>query len=125
MHLGPVLVRFNGVLNRVVVPVLASRRWRGLLEGRVAMITYTGRRSGRRHSTPVMYRRSGERVTVQVALADDKSWWRNFLGGGGPVTLQLAGGDRTGHAFARRTSPGMAEVVVDLDPTPAPSPRQE
>ncbi len=53
------------------------------------MITYTGRRSGRTFSIPVAYRRSGDDIEVAANLPDAKTWWRNFLGEGGPVTLTL------------------------------------
>ena len=53
-------------------------------------VTYQGRRSGRTFSTPVGYRRSGDIVTISVMLPDAKSWWRNFLGEGGPITLPAA-----------------------------------
>jgi hypothetical protein len=47
---------------------------------------------------------------------DAKSWWRNFLGEGGPITLlRLDGVDRTGHAVADRDEKGRVTVTVQLD----------
>jgi hypothetical protein len=42
-------------------------------------------------------------------------WWRNFLAEGGPISLQLDGIDRTGHAIARRDEAGRVTVTVRLD----------
>jgi hypothetical protein len=64
----------------------------------------------------VGYRRSGDTVTIGVASPDAKSWWRNFLGEGGPLTLlKLDGQDRTGHAVAHRDDRGRVSVRVRLD----------
>jgi hypothetical protein len=47
---------------------------------------------------------------------DAKSWWRNFLGEGGPITLlRLDGADRTGHAVADRDEKGRVTVTIQLD----------
>ncbi|NKY88389.1 nitroreductase family deazaflavin-dependent oxidoreductase [Nocardia veterana] len=78
-------------------------------------ITYVGRRSGKSFSTPVNYRRSGDSILIGVAMPDRKSWWRNFTGDGGPITLHLPGGDRTGHAVAQRDERGRVTVRVQLD----------
>ncbi|TCK26219.1 hypothetical protein [Pseudonocardia endophytica] len=81
---------------------------------RFTTVTYTGRRSGRTFSLPVGYHRDGDAVTITVMLPDAKKWWRNFLGEGGPITLDLDGG-RDGHAVARRTARGQVEVAVRLE----------
>jgi hypothetical protein len=78
------------------------------------MLTYTGRRSGRTFSTPVGYRRTGDDVTIGVRMPDAKTWWRNFLGAGGPLSLHLDGTDRPGHAVARRDEKGRVTVSVKL-----------
>lgn len=78
-------------------------------------ITYTGRRTGRTISTPVMYRRTGaDQVVIGVRGPDGKTWWRNFLGEGGPITLNLDGANRTGHAVAHRDEQGRVTVTVAL-----------
>lgn len=52
------------------------------------LITFTGRVSGKRYTTPVNYLLIGDMLYV-VSLRD-RTWWRN-LRGGGPVTLLLSG----------------------------------
>lgn len=92
------------------LPVLGDLVGRGLVE-----IRYTGRRSGRSFQTPVNYRLDGDRVTIAVMSPDAKSWWRNFLGDGGPITLlNFRGSDRTGHAVATRDDRGRVRVSVQL-----------
>jgi hypothetical protein len=81
----------------------------------LTIVTYTGRRSGRTFSTPVGYRRAGDTVTIGVRLPDAKKWWRNFTGEGGPISLELNGVDRTGHAVARRDERGRVSITVRLD----------
>jgi hypothetical protein len=81
----------------------------------LVMISYAGRRSGKTFTTPVNYRRIGDEVVIHVGLPSAKNWWRNFLGGGGPITLRLNGTDRTGHAVATRDDQGRVTVRVKLD----------
>jgi hypothetical protein len=45
---------------------------------------------------PVNYLREGDRVYVGA----DGGWWRNFRGGGAPVTVYIRGSSLTGHAMA-------------------------
>lgn len=101
----------SGVLALGNAPLLGR-----LLGGVITPITYTGRKSGRSYTLPVGFRRNGDTVTIGVELAEQKKWWRNFLGDGAPMTIRLDGAERTGHAVARRTSGGRAEVVLTLDP---------
>ena len=94
------------VLNRAINPLV-----RGLLRSplhrlasrRVALISYTGRRSGRRFTIPVGYEMAGLQVTISVGSPDRKVWWRSLTGTGGPVELLIRGRLRTGHAVATRT----------------------
>jgi hypothetical protein len=105
-----------GIANRGFVrllnaPVIGRFVSRGLV-----VIRYVGRRSGRTFETPVGYRRSGNRIVINVVAPDKKNWWRNFLGEGRPITLvNLDGADRTGHAVAKRDEKGRVTVTVDLD----------
>ena len=80
-----------------------------------AIVTYTGRRSGKRVSLPVGYRRRDDELLIGVAMPDAKTWWRNFLGEGGPVTVTLDGRERAGHAVATRDDGGVT-VRVQLSP---------
>ncbi len=99
---------FGGMIDAPVVGPLVRR---GLIK-----IRYVGRRSGKTIQTPVGYRRSGDRIAIGVMSPDSKTWWRNFLGEGGPITLlNFDGADRTGHAIASRDEKGRVNVAVRLD----------
>jgi len=91
-------------------PVIGSFVRRGVIN-----IRYVGRRSGKTIQTPVGYQRSGDGIVINVMSPDNKTWWRNFLGDGGPITLVgLDGADREGHAVAHRGSGGGVAVEVQL-----------
>jgi hypothetical protein len=105
-----------GIVNKLFVslidaPVVGPLVRRGLIN-----IRYVGRRSGNTVETPVGYRRSGDKIVINVASPDAKNWWRNFLGEGGPITLlKLDGADHTGHAVANRDAQGRVKVTIELD----------
>lgn len=64
------------------------------------LLTFTGRKSGRRYTLPVRYLRENETFLILT----DSPWWRN-LRGGVPVDLSIAG----------RNVRGCAEVKTDLE----------
>jgi hypothetical protein len=66
-------------------------------------------------NVPVRYQRAADAVTIGVQLPAAKTWWRNFTGTGGPISLQLDGIDCTGHAVARRDASGHVTVTVRLN----------
>jgi hypothetical protein len=104
-----------GIVNKLFAglidaPVVGSLVRRGLIN-----IRYVGRRSGKTIETPVGYQRSGDSIVINVMSPDSKTWWRNFLGEGGPITLlKLDGQDRAGHAVADRDANGRVKVKVRL-----------
>ena len=108
--------RVAPIVNAPVAAMTRSPRLGRFVGRAFAMVTYTGRRSGRTISLPVGYRRRGDEVLINVAMPDAKSWWRNFLGEGGPVTLTLDGRDVPGHAVATRDEHGAVRVKVQLTP---------
>ncbi|CAM3414847.1 hypothetical protein KIPE111705_07330 [Kibdelosporangium persicum] len=111
----PIIRRVVGRVNSCAVSLRDSRRLGPLVSRHLTIVTYTGRRSGRTFSTPVGYSRNGDVVTIGVRLPEAKNWWRNFTGEGGPITLELDGRDRTGHATAGRDKRGRLKVTVRLD----------
>lgn len=76
------------------------------------LITFTGRKSGKRYTTPVSYSRQGETVYVFT----HGTWWKN-LRGGAPVSLRLRGQDRNGFALPvsedkQRIEDGLAMYLI-------------
>ena len=107
----PIMPAFNAVAAKLIdVPLVGNVVRRNLV-----VISYVGRRSGKTFTTPVNYRWVGNEVVIHVGLPGAKTWWRNFLGDGGPMTLRLSGTDRTGHAVATRDDQGRVTVTVKLD----------
>lgn len=88
--------------NRVANPVLRRllRTPLGRALGRsLAVVRYTGRRTGAPHELVCQYVRDGGHVWVVVGHADRKTWWRN-LRSPAPVELWLAGRHVRGTAVA-------------------------
>jgi hypothetical protein len=100
--------------NRVIALLLRSRL-HPLVSRQLALITVTGRRSGREHTLPVAYSESDRLLTIPVMWPQRKLWWRN-LRDGAPVRLRLRGAERTGQAHARVDDDGGVRVEVLLDP---------
>jgi hypothetical protein len=67
----------------------------------LALITFKGRNSGKVFTTPVGYHLEGN--TVHIFALPESKWWRNLLGGGATVGLNMAG----------RKVRGWAEVIED------------
>jgi F420H(2)-dependent quinone reductase len=108
------LMRAAPLLNAPVAAMATSGRFGRMLDRNVAIITYTGRRSGRTISTPVAYRCSGDAIEIAANLPDAKTWWRDFAGDGAPLTLRLNGIERAGHGVAQRDRNGRVMVRVQL-----------
>lgn len=68
-----------------------------LLGRSLALVTFTGRRTGNRYSIPVSYRRTDGEVTVLTRRS--RSWWRNFETPR-PIEVRLAGTNVRGRAGA-------------------------
>lgn len=58
----------------------------GMLSNGMMLITITGRKTGRKYTTPVGYYR--ENGTLWVMTSRDRTWWKN-LTGGAEVSLLL------------------------------------
>jgi hypothetical protein len=99
----------NRTMNPALSMLLRSPAHR-LASGRLALITYTGRKSGREYTIPVLYRDRGEEITIAVGWPERKVWWRNLTGSGGPVRLVVEGEEVRGHAVATR-EPGRDALV--------------
>ena len=92
----------------------------GLISGSILLISYTGRRSGRRYATPANYSLRGQTITILSSRAH--SWWRNFAGGAG-VVVRVRGRDHAGTAEIVPASPETVEEAL-LTMYPRMSPPQ-
>ena len=75
--------------NLFVIGLLRSPLHR-LASGSLLLITYRGRRSGRRFTIPVMYAEREETLTIFVGHSERKRWWQNLrLGAEVEVRLRV------------------------------------
>jgi deazaflavin-dependent oxidoreductase (nitroreductase family) len=70
-----------------------------LVSQNMMLISYTGRKSRKRYTTPVNYLRMSDEYGEYLATTSqkDRLWWRN-LRGGAQVRLRLQGKERTANA---------------------------
>lgn len=92
--------------NRVPAAILSSPL-HGLLSSKRLVLTFTGRRSGKRYATPVNYLQRGR----EVLITTDSRWWHN-LDGGAPVELRLRGRRLRATAEAVRDDDLVAEALT-------------
>ena len=114
MDRGALFRRTLSAVNTVVLPILGTGPGRRLLGSSTAVVTYTGRRSGREVTFPVNYRRAkdGRQIVIGVMAPDAKTWWRNFTGDGAPIRLRIGSQELTGHARAERSGRAVAVRVT-------------
>jgi len=73
------------------------------------LITFTGKRSGRRYTTPVRYVSLGE--AVRCFTSAENMWWRN-LRGGADVSLRIQGVDRPFRAMPIERDPALIREAL-------------
>lgn len=74
--------------NRTITVLLKTPGIQRVLGSTLALVTVTGRTTGRRYTTPVTYYQDGE--TVLFVTKRSRRWWRNMLVNP-EVELRLAG----------------------------------
>jgi hypothetical protein len=89
--------RIMAVTN-VIVRFLLRSPLHFLLSNTLMLLTYLGRKSGKRYTNPVSYMREGDVVTVFTY----RSWWQNVRGGA-PVLVEIK----------RHRMGGTAEAISD------------
>lgn len=108
--------RVAKIVNRVVIPLLHAPLIGRRMSETVAIISYTGRRSGRIIRTPVNYRQHDDStIAIGVMAPDKKTWWRNFYPDPAPITIDIAGTEHSGIALAHRDDSGAVNVELALD----------
>ena len=103
----------NRLANRCLIPLLNGPAG-GRLGRRLAVLEYSGRRTGQHHQLVVMYVAEGPIVRITVGMAEHKTWWRNFEDPR-PLRLRLAGIDHAGVAHVVREQEKVM-VIAELTP---------
>jgi hypothetical protein len=87
------------------------------MSDRVMLLRITGRRTGRRYTIGVGYADNGDgTLDVLVSDASNRTWWRNFIGGG-PVEVVLRGRERSAYAEAHRAPSPEFKIIADRSMT--------
>jgi hypothetical protein len=97
---------YNGIIKTILRTPL-----HGMLSSGIMLVTYTGRKSGRRVAVPVNYIRDGEDDSILWTTSLRKrTWWRN-LRGGAPVMLRLRGRNRSALGTAIEDEEGVVAAL--------------
>ena len=96
------------LVNAIVTTILRSR-WHGIRSDRLLLLTFTGRKSGKKFTTPLRYAQEGETLRMTVVYP----WWKN-LAGGATVRVLLRGETRTGTAEVLPEQDGEVMVKIHL-----------
>jgi hypothetical protein len=104
----------NQTVNRVTRPLLRSPA-HGVLSGKLLLLTFTGRKTGRRFSIPMNYTEQGDSILLVPQAPERKTWWRNLRGEGAAVRVRLRGEDRTGWAVATGDEHTGVQIELKLD----------
>jgi deazaflavin-dependent oxidoreductase (nitroreductase family) len=86
--------------RRVIGQFRAGGEIEGMHRDRLVLLTTVGARTGRPHTTPMMFHRDGDRILVVAANAGaprDPDWYRNLLR---EPTVAVEVGDETYQAVA-------------------------
>jgi hypothetical protein len=87
------------------------------MSDRVLLLRITGRRTGRRYAIGVGYADNGDgTLDVLVSDASNRTWWRNFIGGG-PVDVVLRGRERSAYAEAHPAPSPEFKIIADRSMT--------
>ena len=102
---SPILLRLiNPLLKALLRSPFHSR-----VSGQLMLLTFTGRKTGKKFSTPVGYLRKGNQVLVFTHSA----WWKNFIGSA-PVSLRIQGRELQGIAQPVSDPQAVHSMVLDL-----------
>jgi deazaflavin-dependent oxidoreductase (nitroreductase family) len=78
--------------------------------GDTMLITVTGRKTGRKYTTPVGFYRDGN--TLWIISSRDRTWWRNVQDGA-DVEMRIRGRDVSGFAEAILDEDAVAAQVIE------------
>lgn len=84
-----VVTPFNPLVER-----LLRSRFHGFLSRALLVVSWSGRKSGKRFSIPTGYQRDGDDVVVLLSKPGAKTWWKNFRSPW-PADLLIAGREQT------------------------------
>jgi len=102
---GPPMPKVVYRLVNPLIDALLRSPLHGLMSKSLMLLTFRGRKSGKRYTIPVGYRKRGSRLF----LFTHSDWWKN-LRGGTPVSLRLRGREMRGTATPVKDEASIAEI---------------
>ena len=90
---GPPMPRFMMKLMNPLLAALLRSPFHGRFSQQLMLLTFIGKKTGKRYTTPVGYVRQDDHLIVFTHSA----WWKNFRGGA-PVSMWIAGKPYRGRA---------------------------
>ena len=103
---GPPIPKFMFHVVNPLMKVLLRSPLHRLVSNELMLLTFRGRKSGRRYTIPVGYIQRGDRLYI----FSHTPWWKN-LRGGAPVAVRLCGKNRRGTSEVMRDPKAIAQVV--------------
>lgn len=97
-------------INSIMKEMLTTPGIQALVGQGVALLTFTGRKTGKTYTIPVSYHREDDTVTVVTKRA--RAWWRNFETTH-EIKVRLAGRDYSGKAEAKTGEADALEFMTD------------
>jgi deazaflavin-dependent oxidoreductase (nitroreductase family) len=101
-------INFMNTLANPFVKLLARSPLHNLMDEKVVLITYTGRKSGKASTVPVNYLLVEK--TLHIISLRNRNWWRN-LKGGAPVEVLLKGKKQSAWAVLVEDQQKIAEEL--------------
>lgn len=98
------MARWSNPVTRWIL----SRRLHGVMSGRLLLVSFTGRKTGRSYVTPVSYVREGSRLLIPGGGA----WWKNL--GDSPVRVRLRGTWRTASSEVITDPEALSETLARM-----------
>jgi hypothetical protein len=90
---GPSMPRFMFKLMNPLMKALLYSPFHGRVSKSLMLLSFTGRKSGKKFTTPVGYLRQDRTIIVFT----HSPWWKNMIGGA-PVSMRIQGKNTTGVA---------------------------
>lgn len=97
--------------NALISTVLRTPLLHRMISHQLLLLTFTGRKSGKRYTTPVGYFREGKTVTILTKWF--RPWWRNFQNPA-PVEVRIAGKVRSGTAKALTDEAAVIPLITRM-----------
>jgi len=95
------------ILANALATTILRSRWHAIRSNSLLLLTFTGRKSGRKYTTPLRYKQDGDTLLVTVLYP----WWKNLVVET-QVSVLLRGEVRTGAAEVLPEHDG--EVVIKI-----------